>query len=131
VGQELTIRTLHVGVTRKRVVPVLLFKHPVEIMDGKVPDSLEEFNHPFEEKDKHDPTRDVYLYADDNANAKPVGKLLGVSNCLGIAQLRLNHVFAPGKNIFYVHKSSDDLKEGSRIYIKGEKPDFWPERMEY
>ncbi|XP_050438125.1 putative transferase CAF17 homolog, mitochondrial isoform X1 [Adelges cooleyi] len=68
IGQELTARTHHTGVIRKRIMPI--------IFDKEIPSALE---------------LNADIYDKDNPDAKrPLGKLRGLCDNVGIANLRID-----------------------------------------
>ncbi|GJJ78237.1 transferase CAF17, mitochondrial [Entomortierella parvispora] len=124
VGQELTIRTYHKGITRKRVMPVQYFRpeEPVpETMrfikgDSHVVPSQSEL---FPVK-----TADTLNVATSTASARPVrasGKTGSNVGNIGLALVKLDQV-SEG-NIFEVMD-----REGATVRVKAFFPSWWPKQ---
>ena len=82
IGQELTIRTHHTGVVRRRILPVALYAH-----DGAPPDGLE-YNNGIAMGNIEDGT-DITR---DDARKRPTGKLLGNVGNVGLGMCRLEQM---------------------------------------
>jgi folate-binding Fe-S cluster repair protein YgfZ len=78
-GQELTIRTHHTGVVRKRLVPVQCF-------DGSAPHEMRYHPQPVLK-----PGQDIFVQGKD----KPVGRVGSTVGNIGLALLRLEHLQNP------------------------------------
>jgi folate-binding protein YgfZ len=132
VGQELTVRTYHTGVVRKRILPVVI--HP--------PDEIPVEVSPSNTKPSFLPSVDIHASiirspTDDRPTPRPrgTGKLLSSTQGVGLALLRLEHVEGA---------MSGELRLGFEFEEDGgpaeeEKfkrnwgvtswwPDWWPER---
>ncbi|KAF7355257.1 Aminomethyltransferase folate-binding domain-containing protein [Mycena sanguinolenta] len=107
VGQELTVRTYHKGVIRKRILPVVI--HPPNSPPSETivpsPDM---------------PTRPSHGRGEN-------GKLLSSSNGLGLALLRLEQVEAAeeGKLTFSMDVEGED---GTSWGVSHWRPKWWPQR---
>ncbi|KAJ6599129.1 Aminomethyltransferase folate-binding domain-containing protein [Mycena vulgaris] len=128
VGQELTVRTYHTGLIRKRIMPVVI--HPP---DSPPPEVV-------------GPSSDIPSFAvgldirgistqppdQDKPQLRPRGngKLLSSSNGLGLALLRLEQVEAAeqGRLAFSMDVETDgtNIKWG----VSHWRPDWWPRREE-
>ncbi|KAG0053186.1 ccr4 associated factor [Gryganskiella cystojenkinii] len=126
VGQELTIRTYHKGITRKRVMPVQYFKpdqaEPETIQFNKeeshvIPPQSELF--PVKQADSLKP-------ASSTASARPVrasGKTGSNVGNIGLALVKLDQV-AEG-SVFEVMD-----REGATVRVKAFFPSWWPKQPE-
>ena len=81
VGQELTIRTRHTGVVRKRILPVMLF----DLRRGEVPRSLEYHG----QRELAGLVREGTADVKGEGRGRKVGKWLGGMGDLGLALWRL------------------------------------------
>ncbi|KAJ7744507.1 Aminomethyltransferase folate-binding domain-containing protein [Mycena maculata] len=128
VGQELTVRTYHTGIIRKRIMPVVI--HPPDSSPPKVvapSQNLPSFASGLDIRGvANQPT------GHDNPTPRPRGngKLLSSSNGLGLALLRLEQVEAAeqGKLAF----SMDVETDGTKVSwgVSHWRPDWWPRRVE-
>ncbi|KAI9208005.1 uncharacterized protein BJ171DRAFT_492338 [Polychytrium aggregatum] len=119
-GQELTIRTYHTGVTRKRIVPVQLYTDTESAPDQQSIDT--EFNVPL-------PTTgsDIVLVGDSeskptrrkaSSGGTSVGKFCSGIHNVGLALLRLDHVGAL--------KDGQELVCENGLKLKAYVPEWWP-----
>jgi folate-binding protein YgfZ len=105
-GQELTIRTFHTGVTRKRILPVQLFEGDVEHKFERVDDSVVDRESRLEMPGSQSEIR--------NEKGKVVGRFgSGVHN-IGLALLRLEVV-----------SKGEKLYAENGVVIRAIKPDWW------
>ncbi|ORZ35217.1 hypothetical protein BCR44DRAFT_47659 [Catenaria anguillulae PL171] len=114
VGQELTIRTYHTGVVRKRIVPVIIDQpttttspvptSPLAALDRSVSRPL--------------PATQADIVSPDGAG-KPVGKWYAGVHNVGVALMRLEHV-DPAKE-WRVKGEQGEWRV--RAYV----PDWWPQ----
>ena len=118
VGQELTVRTYHTGVIRKRIFPV----------------ALHDPSKPLEETDKltleipADKTIKPLVLETGGNTRKPrgTGKLLGSVRGVGLALLRADHLDAVDKG-----RVSLAIGEGpEQRRVSYWYPDWWPHRDE-
>ena len=128
VGQELTIRTRHTGVVRKRILPVQLYD------SGTVPDTLE-----------YRPNSSVVAPpSDTNINrsavkGRSVGKWLGGIGNVGLALCRLENmtnITLNGRGIqqspkdeFMLSLPAEENREGGEVRIKAFVPDWLRNRI--
>ncbi|KAJ3112414.1 ccr4 associated factor [Physocladia obscura] len=125
-GQELTIRTYHTGVTRKRIVPVQIYRDedsvPTELtldtaFNETLPPSTTEIR--------------VLNESDGSLSRREVGKFCSGVNNIGLALMRLDHVSSPEKP-----ESSSNLvfspKDGPRtngLKIRAFLPSWFPSAL--
>ena len=102
-GQELTIRTYHTGVTRKRIVPLYFFS------DSK--DSLAKNDLEFNDSSLPKEQMDIY------AGSKKAGKFYQGIHNIGLGLIRLEYLSTPDKPI--------DLKCGD-LNLRAFAPEWWP-----
>ncbi|KAF9498406.1 Aminomethyltransferase folate-binding domain-containing protein [Pleurotus eryngii] len=124
VGQELTVRTYHTGVVRKRILPVVVYppgKRPSEVNISRytptLPHSL----------DIH--ARVLRQPGDDRPIPRPrgTGKLLSNVQGMGLALLRTEHVAAVENGTAQLEVS--DPKTGDVFQIEHWWPDWWPKQQ--
>ena len=118
VGQELTVRTYHTGVIRKRIFPVALH-------DSSKP--LEEVEQLVSEAPTDKTIKPLVLDAGENIR-KPrgTGKLLSSVKGIGLALLRMDHLEA-------VDKGGVGLMIGGgaeQRHVSYWYPDWWPHKVE-
>ncbi|KAJ7129754.1 Aminomethyltransferase folate-binding domain-containing protein [Mycena epipterygia] len=128
VGQELTVRTYHTGVIRKRIMPVVI--HPPDSPPSQIiapsPD-MPSFAAGLD-------IRSVATHSNDEDKPRPRprgnGKLLSSSNGLGLALLRMEHVEAAEQGTLAF--SMDVETEGAKTNwgVSHWRPDWWPRREE-
>ncbi|KAJ7700021.1 Aminomethyltransferase folate-binding domain-containing protein [Mycena rosella] len=126
VGQELTVRTYHTGIVRKRIMPVVI--HP--------PDSPPaEIIAPSPDVPSFAPGLDIRGVTtaptdQDKLHPRPRGngKLLSSSNGLGLALMRLEQVDAAeqGRLAFSMEVETDGSKTNWGVSYW--RPDWWPRR---
>ncbi|KAI8987804.1 hypothetical protein BDF20DRAFT_910358 [Mycotypha africana] len=129
VGQELTIRTYHTGVVRKRIVPVQIYKK-----DEAVPESLSvDRNHSFP-SDILPPQTDIKLDGASTEEAttktRSIGKLCSGIHNIGLALMRLEHVksVTSGENEEESQKNTSFMiPNNESIRLKPFIPDWWSE----
>ena len=128
VGQELTVRTFHTGVIRKRILPVVIHRPDARPQGELVPlASVPSF-----------PTnvdiRPVVSSAPEGSQTIPrprgTGKLLTSYQGIGLALLRLEHVEGVEANDLRLHvnmgtSDNQDIWEVSHWW-----PDWWPQQPE-
>ncbi|KAL6306687.1 Aminomethyltransferase folate-binding domain-containing protein [Sparassis latifolia] len=117
VGQELTVRTYHTGVLRKRILPVVI--HPED--SGDTTADATQFPSDTDIRTHHVSTQD-----DGAPKPRPrgTGKLLSSIHGVGLALLRLEHVSAVenGTATFELKVDGDDRTWG----VSHRWPDWWP-----
>jgi folate-binding Fe-S cluster repair protein YgfZ len=118
IGQELTVRTYHTGVIRKRVFPVALH-------DSSRP--LEEVEQLVSEAPADKTIKPLVLdTGGDIRKPRGTGKLLNSVSGLGLALLRTDHLEAVDKGgIGLVIGEGAEQRRVSYWY-----PDWWPHRVE-
>ncbi|KAG0170461.1 ccr4 associated factor [Apophysomyces sp. BC1034] len=111
IGQELTIRTYHTGVVRKRIVPVQIYK-----TGEKVP-TTQTVNR--EMKWSFEPQMEIKLA--DGSSKRSIGKLCSGIHNVGLALMRLEHVqkCAAGEDITFTVPGADG------IHVRPFLPDWW------
>ncbi|KAJ8502439.1 hypothetical protein ONZ45_g11753 [Pleurotus djamor] len=119
VGQELTVRTYHTGVVRKRILPVMIHKTPEtppEVVPSSTIDPITTF--------PNIQPRVIRQPGDDRPIPRPrsAGKLLTNRCGLGLALLRLEHVAAAEKGATTLEINDD----GKQMQITPWWPDWWP-----
>lgn len=118
VGQELTVRTYHTGVIRKRIFPVALHdsSKPVEEVDELTP-----------EMPADKTIKPLVLEAGgDTRKPRGTGKLLSSVRGVGLALLRADHLDAVDKGgVSLVIGEGPEQRRVSYWY-----PDWWPHRVE-
>ena len=128
VGQELTIRTRHTGVVRKRILPVQLYG------SGSAPEILE-----------YRPNSSVMIPPGDASitrsagKGRSVGKWLGGIGNIGFALCRLEnmtHINLNGRGIqqspkdeFMLSWPTEENREGGEVRIKAFVPDWLRNRI--
>ncbi|KAI9031561.1 hypothetical protein CLU79DRAFT_693850 [Phycomyces nitens] len=110
VGQELTIRTHHTGVVRKRIVPIQIYKSLVVDRNSTYPAGLE-------------PQADIKLA--DGSSKRSVGKLGSGIHNIGLALMRLEHV-----KKFENTPSKAFNVAGTDIFVRPFLPAWWPVEKE-
>ncbi|CAO3625724.1 unnamed protein product [Cunninghamella blakesleeana] len=85
IGQELTIRTYHTGVVRKRIVPIQIYKE-----DENVPTS-QSVNRNISLIPTIEPQSDIRL-SNNKSSKRSVGKVGSTIHNIGLALMRLEHV---------------------------------------
>lgn len=132
VGQELTVRTYHTGVIRKRILPVLLHPPPSHA------------SHHLGHSQPHQqftPGLDIrasrtHAPAEGRiARPRGTGKLLNTIKDVGLALLRLEHVegFERGDLKFELQgeeMGASDNGEGTQWLVTPWWPDWWPNKVE-
>lgn len=118
VGQELTVRTYHTGVIRKRIFPIALH-------DSRK--SIEEVEQLVSEAPADKTIKPLVLGAGENVR-KPrgTGKLLNSVKGIGLALLRMDHLEAVDKGgVGLVIGEGVEQRRVSYWY-----PDWWPHKPE-
>lgn len=129
VGQELTVRTYHTGIVRKRTFPVVLEGNK----QTYVPDQSLRLHyaglttHVYSLPSGTDiRIRSNRTVADGSPSVRPrgTGKLLTSAEGIGLALLRLEHVTAAEKGVssFFI-----DNGDGSEIAVRPWRPEWWPD----
>ncbi|KAF7352849.1 Aminomethyltransferase folate-binding domain-containing protein [Mycena venus] len=123
VGQELTVRTYHKGVIRKRILPVVIHPPNSPPSEAIVPsDDMPVFTPGLD-------IRGVTIESTDADTPQPRprgnGKLLSSSNGLGLALLRLEQVEAAeqGKLAFSMEGDGTETNWGVSYW----RPEWWPQ----
>ncbi|TFK55742.1 Aminomethyltransferase folate-binding domain-containing protein [Heliocybe sulcata] len=126
VGQELTVRTYHTGVVRKRILPVVI--HSAD----EAPLKSNEFSdHGLSFQPGLDIRASIIRSAnDDRPTPRPrgTGKLLSSTQNVGLALLRLEHVEGWEKGDVNLSFEEGDQKSGWSISPWW--PDWWPRQTE-
>ncbi|KZT72649.1 Aminomethyltransferase folate-binding domain-containing protein [Daedalea quercina L-15889] len=122
VGQELTVRTYHTGIIRKRILPVL-----IEPSSGSTLSSQELLSFP--------PGLEIRAQrtgADDTTprpRPRGTGKLLSSTKGVGLALLRLEHVAAV-ENGTAILEMEMDKEKITKWKVTPWWPDWWPRMPE-
>jgi folate-binding Fe-S cluster repair protein YgfZ len=118
IGQELTVRTYHTGVIRKRIFPVALHE------SSRTPGEVEQL---IPEAPADTTIRPLVLDAGgDIRKPRGTGKLLNSVKGIGLALLRTDHLEAVDKGgVGLVIGEGPERKHVSYWY-----PDWWPHRVE-
>jgi len=111
VGQELTVRTYHTGVIRKRILPVELI--PSEHRDSR---DIPTFSTNLDIKPF--PISSIQL----GPRPRGTGKLLSTHRGVGLALLRLEHVAGWEKGILKLELED----EGQKWQVRPRRPEWWP-----
>ncbi|KAG6995547.1 transferase caf17 [Physcia stellaris] len=128
VGQELTIRTKHTGVVRKRILPVQLYE------SGEAPKSLE-----------YDPSSSIRIPPKDtnikklSGKGRSTGKWLGGVGNIGLALCRLENMtdivltgegnqWSPDDE-FILSWPTEESREGGEVKVKAFVPDWHRDRL--
>ena len=132
VGQELTVRTYHTGVIRKRILPVLLHPPPSPMA-----------HHPRDNRPELRFTPGLDIRASlthapgEGRVARPrgTGKLLSTVNNVGLALLRLEHVEGLEKGDLKFELLSGEVGpsgngDGTTWLVTPWWPDWWPKEVE-
>jgi len=132
VGQELTVRTYHTGVIRKRILPILLHPppSPTPHRPGNSRPQL-----------RFAPGLDIrasLTHAPGEgrvARPRGTGKLLSTVNDVGLALLRLEHVDGLEKGDLKFELLSGEVDasgngDGTSWLVKPWWPDWWPKEVE-
>lgn len=131
VGQELTVRTYHTGVIRKRILPVLLHPPPFHTSQRRDGQPHQQFA----------PGLDIRasrtLAPGEGRIARPrgTGKLLCTIKEVGLALLRLEHVegLERGDLKFELQGEevgASDKGENTQWLVTPWWPDWWPNKVE-
>jgi len=123
VGQELTVRTYHTGILRKRILPVAI-RSPGESSAHKIANGPESPAFP-----AHLDIHARVLQPSDDGVQRPrrrgaAGKLLSSSQGVGLALLRLEHVRAVEKGAVVSEIEVGDEK--AKWELTHWWPDWWP-----
>jgi len=132
VGQELTVRTYHTGVIRKRILPVLL--HPPS---SPTPQRLEDS----QPQPRFMPGLDIrasLTHAPGEgrvARPRGTGKLLSTVNDVGLALVRLEHVEGLEKGDLKFELLMGEIGgsgggDGAPWLVTPWWPDWWPKEVE-
>lgn len=116
VGQELTVRTYHTGVVRKRILPVLIHESgkeysPAEMDAYSFPNGLD--------------IRAVANVGRQVSKPRGTGKLLTSMRGLALALLRLDHIEGCNNGDLSFQLQDESGKPWSLTYWW---PDWWPQR---
>jgi folate-binding protein YgfZ len=132
VGQELTVRTYHTGVIRKRILPVLIHSPSSPTVHG-LGDSQSRL--------RFTPGLDIrasLTHAPGEgrvARPRGTGKLLSTINDVGLALLRLEHVEGLEKGGLKFELLSGEVGgsgngDGTSWLVTPWWPDWWPKEVE-
>lgn len=124
VGQELTIRSHHHGIVRKRIIPVVMGESDGLVYDPSstlnVPAGLDILSHAsIESKPSGSSPFETSSQSSSKRRQRPSGNILNSIGNVGLALVRLEHFAKPDAS-FYVNPSS------SEIPLKGFVPFWWP-----
>ncbi|OCB87494.1 Aminomethyltransferase folate-binding domain-containing protein [Sanghuangporus baumii] len=110
VGQELTVRTYHTGVLRKRILPVRLERNPKGSPQNAVPSANADIRVEYEE-----------TVTELRPRVRGTGKLLSSTEGVGLAIMRLEQVDLVEKGIL-------KFRIGESWDVSHWWPDWWPRR---
>jgi transferase CAF17, mitochondrial len=130
VGQELTVRTYHTGVIRKRILPVLLHP-PLSPIPQRPEDSQPRFTPGLD-------IRASLTHAPGEgrvARPRGTGKLLSIVNDVGLALVRLEHVDGLERGDLKFELLSGEVGtpgngDGTSWLVTPWWPDWWPKQVE-
>ncbi|KAL1917376.1 uncharacterized protein VTP21DRAFT_5032 [Calcarisporiella thermophila] len=113
VGQELTIRTYHTGVIRKRIVPVALYRENEPFPTALAVDRKANFSLPV-------PGADIL----STHSRRPIGKFCSSARNLGLALMRLEAIEQQRqeKDVVFTVQAGD----GSTLRVAPFPPGWWP-----
>jgi folate-binding protein YgfZ len=121
VGQELTARTHHTGVVRKRVIPFSFYTS-----SSSPPDTFQvDTNVSITLPEKGAEVRSTPIN-DEAARGKSTGKYLSGVHNIGLALLRLDQVHRWNKDLSIKVKTADDKTLSIRPWI----PSWWPKEAQ-
>ncbi len=144
-GQELTVRTFHTGIVRKRIVPVRLFlmdndneleEYPVYDPKDPVCDVLENLGYTDIISDKQQESPKQTTGSSRFGNSKPSktrqrkstsGTLLSVNGNIGLALVRLEDFSNPKLNFSIELPGAGEDNSTLKVGLKGFIPYWWPE----
>ncbi|KAF7723647.1 Iron-sulfur clusters incorporation protein [Apophysomyces ossiformis] len=111
IGQELTIRTYHTGVVRKRIVPIQIYKAEEEAPTAQFVDRNMQWS--------LEPQMEIKLA--DGSGKRSVGKLCSGVHNVGLALMRLEYVkkCVAGEDIAFTVPGADN------ICVRPFLPDWW------
>ncbi|KAF5387852.1 hypothetical protein D9615_000354 [Tricholomella constricta] len=124
VGQELTVRTYHTGIVRKRILPVVIHKPDQQVSEIVTP-SMDAPSYPVHVSVQ--PTI-VRQPGDNRTIPRPrgAGKLLSTCQGVGLALLRLEHVEAVEKGDMRLEFDVESGESQGRWAVSHWWPDWWP-----
>lgn len=125
-GQELVTRTLHRGVVRKRVIPIVLYDHhqprdkfspdPTKFIQGLEIDSPLMPAEPISAANIREVT--------NIESRKSFGKLIALQGNVGLALARVEEI--PPAGLFAAHRPHPSASEPSFVLGKAIIPSWWP-----
>lgn len=125
-GQELVTRTLHRGVVRKRVIPVVFYDHhqprdefspdPTKFIQGLEIDSPLMSTEPIDATNIREVT--------NIESRKSFGKLIALQGNVGLALARVEEI--PPAGLFAAHRPHPSAAEPSFVLGKASMPSWWP-----
>ncbi|KDQ64834.1 hypothetical protein JAAARDRAFT_145993 [Jaapia argillacea MUCL 33604] len=126
VGQELTVRTYHTGVIRKRILPIVIHspeENPLE--SDTLPQNIPSFK-----SDVDIRASIIRAPEDDRPTPRPrgTGKLLSSTQGVGLALLRLEHV--EGAKSGDLRLEFEAGEEKKKWAVSPWWPDWWPRQPE-
>jgi transferase CAF17, mitochondrial len=132
IGQELTARTHHTGVIRKRIVPVSLSDH-IESEVSQIqhrPDAQFELDHQLENGGGVDVRSEPIKKDSESTNGRPskgrsAGKLLSIVDNIGLAMLRLEQVNRWNEDLIMQIAGKE-----KPIHVRPWIPTWWPENVQ-
>ena len=131
VGQELTIRTHHTGVVRKRILPVRLYRGNEEDGEGNAPERLEYDVQDAEALGNWGEGKDQGNISRVGTKGRSAGKFLGRVGNVGLALCRLEQMTGDGsgETEFRVSWDKDGgSTEEKDVRIKAFLPEWFAER---
>ncbi|KAF8609332.1 Aminomethyltransferase folate-binding domain-containing protein [Ceratobasidium sp. AG-I] len=124
VGQELTVRTYHTGVIRKRIMPVSITPAPSQKSgDASVPDVSLPLHAAIQAERLANSTSDA---AARPTRPRGTGTLLSNVNGLGLALLRSEHVEGVERGDLAMSLSLEGDGGSSKLSIQPRRPSWWP-----
>jgi folate-binding protein YgfZ len=123
VGQELTARTHHTGIVRKRIMPVSLFVDAQQPPESPTFDDKNILGNVTGVLDVRSESMPSVSNESKSPRARSAGKLLSQVGNVGLAMLRLEQAHRWNKDLLmYVM-----TEEGTKVYIKPWFPQWWPD----
>lgn len=137
VGQELTVRTYHTGVIRKRILPVVI-QSPEQTFPSNMddPSSPAAVVTPRPDAPSYPTNLDIHASANRGPDDRPVprprghGKLLTSYQGVGLALMRLEHVEGLEKGDFRLEFNASRGDSTETWKVSHWWPDWWPRKTE-
>lgn len=126
-GQELVTRTLHRGVIRKRVIPVVLYDHRQSAQEPFNPDPIKaieglEVDSPLMGVGPQDASNIQQVTSIGSKDS--FARLIAIQGNLGLALARLENI--PPSGLFAIHRPHPSASEPSFILGRASIPTWWP-----